>query len=218
MTLDEIDAEQERSAIVGMPVESKAKTDGVGKKGKKGGKRWKRWRALFLLASLVAVIAIVFAVLQWRRADHASSKGHTRLAAARVAGQFAQILLTFDSNNPAGSLDGLQRLATPAYQPRVNSARGAAGAAQPPSAGHSTTTAEVENVYLTELSSGTAHAVTQVSWVVATNGQSAPPVEFWLQIDLKRLGGTWKVDNVNGIAARSPNGSTGGAASSGQGP
>lgn len=159
--------------------------------------------------AVIALIAVtVVGVVQWRRADHASSQHNDRLNAAQTAGTFGEALLTYDSVNPTATLNRLKAMATAAYQPRIEQARKDALTGPSQQGAKTTSTAHAENVYVTEVAGQSADAICQTSWVVSSAGQSAPPVEFYLKVGLKKQGGAWKVDSVSGLAAQQPGGTT----------
>jgi Mce-associated membrane protein len=165
------------------------------------------WRIAVAAAVIVAVIAVaVVGVVQWRRADHLASQKGDRLNAAQTAGTFAEALLTYDSGNPTATLNRLKAMATATYQPKIEQARKDAVTGPTPQANKTTSTAHAENVYLTEVAGQSADAICQTSWVVSSAGQTAPAVEFYLKVGLKKQGGAWKVDNVSGLAAQQPTG------------
>jgi hypothetical protein len=156
---------------------------------------------------LLVVIVVVLGLLEWHRADNLASDRNDRQAAAQVAGGFAQALLTYDSRIPTANLDRLKAMATPTYQPKVEQARNAALTSPSQKPAQTNATASVENVYITELSNHSASAICQANWLVTAGSQTAPPLDFYVKIDLKQQGGVWKVDNVLGVAALTPAGS-----------
>ena len=114
-------------------------------------------------AVLLVVLALT-TVVQGNRARDLRSDAHQRTAAERVAGEFAEVLFTFQSTKPTANLDRLQALATAKYKPRVDAARKGAVTDQVPGQQSLTSTTHVTDVYLTEIDGSTAHAVTRGTW------------------------------------------------------
>ncbi len=166
---------------------------------------WVRWAGIATVV-VVAALAIV-AVQQSRHADDVTSEAHDRTAAERVAGEFSETLFTFDATSPTAHLDRLRQLATKAYQPKVDEARQTALAGGTTGATQASMTAHVTDVYLTELSGDQAHAVTRSDWVLTAGGQTLS-LDLYLQVDLKRDGGTWKVNTVSALTAKQPTAAT----------
>lgn len=166
---------------------------------------WVRWAAAAM--ALVLIVLAVVAVQQHGRADDAKAERRDRKAAEIVAGDFAQTLFTFDGSDPTASLDKLKRLATAAYQPKVDDARQTALAGKGEGDTTAAMTARVTDVYLTELDGDEAHAVTRADWLLNASGQTLA-LDLYLRIDLKREGGAWKVDTVSALTAKQPPGST----------
>jgi type II secretory pathway pseudopilin PulG len=158
-----------------------------------------------IVAFVVIVIVAVVGIVQWRRADRLSSQRNDRLNASQAAGAFAEALLTYDSANPTATLTRLKTMATTSYQPKIEQARSSA-LSGPAQQNKTTSTAHVENTYITEVDGNSADAVCQTSWLVSSAGQTAPAVDFYLKVALKRQGGSWKIDNVAGLAAVQPPG------------
>ena len=165
--------------------------------------RWVRWAA-FATVVVLAGLAIV-AVQQGRHADRVTAQAHDRTAAERVAGEFSETLFTFEAAKPTAHLDRLKELATKAYQPKVDEARQTALAGSTAGASQASMTSHVTDVYLTELTGDQAHAVTRSDWVLTAGGQTLD-LDLYLQIDLRREGGTWKVDTVSALTAKQPKG------------
>jgi hypothetical protein len=151
-------------------------------------------------AQLVGVLAVT-TVVQGNRASDARAEARQRTAAERVAGEFAEVLFTFQSTKPTANLDRLQALATAAYKPRVDAARKVAVTDQIPGEAALSSTTHITDVYLTEIDGDTAHAVTRGTWEVSSGAERAQ-LALYLRIDLRREHGTWKVDAANGITAR----------------
>jgi hypothetical protein len=158
-------------------------------------------RLVAAIGALLVVVLAVTTVLQGNRANDLRSDVHQRTAAERVAGEFAEVLFTFQSTKPTANLDRLQALATKAYKPRVDAARKVAVTDQVPGQQALTSTTHVTDVYVTELDGDTAHAVTRGTWDVASGAEHAQ-LALYLRIDLRREHGQWKVDAANGITAR----------------
>jgi hypothetical protein len=164
------------------------------------------WQLAAQIVAFIVIVAIaIVGILEWRRADRLSSQRNDRLNASQAAGTFAEALLTYDSANPTATLNRLKTMATASYQPKIEQARSSA-LSGPAQQSKTTSTAHVENTYITEVDGSSADAVCQTSWLVSSAGQTAPAVDFYLKVALKRQGGTWKVDNVAGLAAVQPPG------------
>lgn len=166
------------------------------------------------VGAVVLVVAVVVAVVEWRHADSVGAAAGDRIAVSEVAGAFAQDLLTFDSAHPTAQLNRLKAMATAAYEPKIAQARQAALSGSTSSV-QTRATAAVTQVFLTEVSGDSASAVCEATWVVTSAGQVAPPLDFYVKIGLRRVDGTWKVNNVLGLAAlASGSGSSGSSSSS----
>jgi hypothetical protein len=196
----------------GEPAEASAPKD------KKKGKKKKRkvvvqevvptWaRVAGAVAVLLVVLLAVTTYTQRNHADDLRSAARDRTAAERVAGEFAETLFTFDGAHPTASLDRLKQLATSAYQPKVDEARQTALAGGSQGQTQANMTAHVTDVYLTELAGSQAHAVTRADWVLNASGQTLA-LDLYLRIDLKREGGSWKVDAVTALTAKEPQSAT----------
>jgi hypothetical protein len=188
----------------------KPKKKGKKKKGKKVVVQqvtppWVRWAAIGT-AAVVIVLAVV-AVTQRQHADDLTATARDRTAAERVAGEFSETLFTFDAAHPTANLDRLKVLATKAYQPKVDDARQTALAGGTGAAQQASMRSHVTDVYLTELDGDHAHAVTRAEWQLVASDQTLV-LDLYLQIDLKREGGSWKVDTVSAITAKNPPGTT----------
>ncbi len=158
-------------------------------------------RLVAVIGALLIVVLAVTTFLQGHRASDLQSTAHSRTAAERVAGEFAEALFTFQSTKPTANLDRLKALATDAYKPRVDAARKVAVTDQVSGQQQLTSVTHVTDVYLTELDGSTAHAVTRASWTVSSGSQTAA-LALYLRIDLKKEHGQWKVDDANGVTAR----------------
>ena len=156
--------------------------------------------AIGIGAVLLVVLALT-TVVQGNRARDLRSDAHQRTSAERVAGEFAEVLFTFQSTKPTANLDRLQALATAKYKPRVDAARKVAVTDQVSGAQQLTSVTHVTDVYLTEIDGTSAHAVTRGSWEVSSGSEKAE-LALYLRIDLKREHGQWKVDAANGVTAR----------------
>jgi hypothetical protein len=166
---------------------------------------WVRWAAV-ATAAVVITLAVV-AVSQRRHADDVTGEARDRTAAERIAGEFSQTLFTFDAARPTANLDRLKALATKAYQPKVDDARQTALAGSTGDTTEAAMSAQVTDVYLTELQGDEAHAVTRSDWVLKAGGQTLE-LDLYLLVDLKREGGAWKVDTVSALTAKQPPGAT----------
>jgi hypothetical protein len=197
------------------PVDVPADVDKPKKKGKKKkGKKvvvqqvtppWVRWAAIG--TALVVIALAVAAFTQRQHADDVTAEAHDRTAAERVAGEFSETLFTFDAAHPTANLDRLKVLATKAYQPKVDDARQSALAGGSSAAQQASMRSHVTDVYLTELDGDQAHAVTRSEWQLVASDQTLV-LDLYLRIDLKREGGSWKVDTVSAITAKQPPGAT----------
>jgi Mce-associated membrane protein len=158
-------------------------------------------RVIGAIGAVLLIVLAVTTVLQGNRASDLRSKAHDRTAAERVAGEFAEALFTFQSAKPTANLDRLKELATTSYKPRVDAARKVAVTDQVSGKQELTSTTHVTDVYLTEIDSDSAHAVTRGSWEVSSGSERAA-LALYLRIDLKKQHGQWKVDSANGVTAR----------------
>lgn len=156
--------------------------------------------------AVIAVLAVLF--FQWRsaadEADDLKAESDDRQAASLVASDFAQTMLTLDTANPAGNLERLRSLATGNYQSRVDQVRNSVLSQPAPGQPQEQlkTTAQVDSVFIKDVSGDDASAVCLASWILATASQTAPPIQVYLELNLKREGGSWKVDDVPGIGTR----------------
>jgi hypothetical protein len=160
-----------------------------------------------IVAVLVVLALAITAVHQWRRADEATSAAHDRTAAERVASEFGETLFTFVPTNPTGSLDRLKQLATTAYQAKVEDARRTAVAAGTSGQATSSMTNKVLDVYLTDLAGAHARAVTRSDLVLKVSGETAH-IDLYLQYELQKVKGEWKIDTVNALTTKAPQGAT----------
>ena len=174
--------------------------------------RWPRMAAA--IGAVVLVVAVVLALVEWRHADAVGASAGDRTDASQVAGTFTQDLLTFDSTQPTAQLNRLKAMATTAYEPKIAQARQAALSGSTSSV-QTKATAEITQVFLTDVSGDRASAVCEATWELTSAGQLSPPLDFYVKIDLRKVAGTWKVNNVLGLAAlASGSGSSGSSSSS----
>lgn len=188
----------------------KPKKKGKKKKGKKVVVQqvtppWVRWAAIGTALVIVALAAV--ALTQRQHADDVTAQARDRRTAERVAGEFSETLFTFDAAHPTANLDRLRVLATKAYQPKVDDARQSALAGGSSAAQQASMRSRVTDVYLTELDGDQARAVTRADWQLVASQQTLV-LDLYLRIDLKREGGSWKVDTVSAITAKQPPGAT----------
>jgi hypothetical protein len=176
-------------------------------KGVRTGRTGGRIPWLPIVGALVALALAVTAVHQWRRADEATSAARDRTAAERVASEFGETLFTFVPTNPTGSLDRLKQLATTAYQAKVEDARRTAVAAGTSGQATSSMTNKVLDVYLTDLGADRARAVTRSDLVLKVSGETAH-IDLYLQYELRKVKGEWRVDTVNALTTKAPQGLT----------
>jgi hypothetical protein len=167
-----------------------------------GGVRW-----VGAVAGLVIVALGATTLSQAGRVDDLQGQARDRTDAARVAGEFTETLFTFDGADPTANLDRLKELATKAYQPKVDDARQTALAGGTEGQTEAAMSAHVTDVFLTELDGDRAHAVSRADWLLEAGGQRLG-LDLYLRIDLERVGGTWKVDEVTALTAKQPGGSS----------
>jgi hypothetical protein len=197
-TADPLPARGRRADVATRPGRARAidaaKADDGARPG--AGPLW--WVALGVLVVLV-VLAGSYAFAQRRHAQDLTSARDQRQTAGQAAGEFAQTLFTYDSTKPTASLTHLAQLASKAFRPKIEAARSQGQGST--TTAHFTIKAEPVSVYVDEPSGNHTTAVCVVSLTLKAGTESEThPV--YVEVELVRESGTWKVDQVTNDGPR----------------
>ena len=149
---------------------------------------------------LVLVAALAAATWQWRRADDFAAREATRRQITTIAGQFGSALLSYDHADLDSARKRVVALTTDEFGKSYEQAfsTGLQGAITKLNAD---ATATVRAVYLTQVHGAAAKAVVVMDSQVNSSAGVRKVTGSYLEMDLVRQGGTWKVSAVNSIGA-----------------
>ena len=153
------------------------------------------------LVVLVVILAIL-ADLQWRRANDLASKAHARREMSVTAGRLADALLSYDFNHVADARARVLQLATGDFKRSYEEAFAKALQGLITEL-HATATATIRDVYVTEVSHGRGRAVVVLDSEVRSSAGVKNLQGTLVQMDLRRVGGKWKVSRAEAVAASS---------------
>lgn len=159
-------------------------------------------RAAEPVAGVVIVAALAFAGVlagrEWHRADAAQSHLAARQEVAARAAEVARALFTYDYRNLAATQQRLSSVATGGFAQLE--------AAQSPAVQRELRTAKaigsasVKEVNVSDVSAGHATAFV-VAATHVTSAQGTSNGVAYVHLDLRLVGGTWKVDDVQNLSA-----------------
>lgn len=149
---------------------------------------------------LLLVLATVLGALQWRRAGGLASDAKTQRDIATTAAAFGEALLSYDFDDLSAARDRVVNLATEDFG-KSYSETFRAGLRTIITRLKATAEATVRDVYVTEASADKAKAMVVLDSKVRSSAGVRELVGSYLEMELRREGGTWKVDAVTAVAA-----------------
>jgi serine/threonine-protein kinase len=145
-----------------------------------------------LVIAAVLAAGDVWAILQLTAREHDEAREQAVLASAREA---ASRLLTIDSRDPRGAVDGLVRLSTGEFRARIDADRGMYEAASRDAAVSST--ASIKEVGIQAVSATSASVLVSAMNSVKSGTTTAPtPRQYHLKMQLDDGPSGWLVSRV----------------------
>ncbi len=156
-------------------------------------------RPVAILSILVVVLGVL-AVVQWRRSASLSGEARDRDEITRTAGAFGRALLSYDADDLAQARERVVRLATEDFgESYTQTFRSGLGTIITKL--KATAVATVKEVYVTEVDGDEAKAMVVMDSKVQSSAGTRELVGSYLEMELRREDGTWKVDGVTAVAA-----------------
>jgi Mce-associated membrane protein len=163
------------------------------------GERWLSYLpTMALLALAVAVMAVAFFV--WQERNDLAAADDDRQAAARVAGDFATAVLSYDYQDLDGSLDDVLGLSTPDWGRQYEDAW---FSDQQPVIEELQAVAEVDvrDVMLGDAQDGVLPAVVVFNATIRSDIGTRRLGGSYLRLDLTEVDGEWRVDDMAFLAS-----------------
>ena len=154
-----------------------------------------RWG--FILIPLVALtaVSVALAALGWSEASDANAELDDASRARRVAAEFGEAYLSFDTDDVDGSTDRLLSLATEAFADEFESTR-VPSLEELFSAGDTVTRASVQDVFAGELDGDRTRALVVVDIDASGPEGEQRLVGLSFVLEMERSGSRWLVDAV----------------------
>jgi Mce-associated membrane protein len=152
------------------------------------------------LAVLLLAAAVGVGAWQWHRAEGLTATEATRRQISTVAGQFGRALLSYDHDHLDQARKQVTDLATTDFG-RTYDVAFTGGLQDAITKLKADATADIRTVYLTGGTHGTAQAVVVMDSQVKSTAGTRDVTGSYLQMDLVKQGGRWKVSAVNSIGA-----------------
>jgi Mce-associated membrane protein len=165
-----------------------------------------------VLVVVVLAAAVTTALLQWRQADRLTTRENTRQQVGTRAGEFGQALLSYRHTDPDAARKRVLSLATDDFGRTYDEAftDGLQGVITKLKAD---ATATVRTVYVDTVSGDDAKAIVVMDSEVKSTAGTRRVLGSYLEMELVRQKGGWRVKSVNSIGAvneslTKPDGST----------
>lgn len=152
-----------------------------------------------VVLGVLVLAAIAFAVVQTQRRADLADDVDLRAEASDVAARFAERLLTYDFADLDAQADELAQLSTPDFSDEYEDAL-AGGLGASISELEATATATVDEVMTSVVSQGRARVVVIVDSEIESQAGTRANIGTYLDIELLRLDGTWRVDDVQTVS------------------
>jgi Mce-associated membrane protein len=166
-------------------------------------------RPLIIVAAALLVAATFFGVLAARFNSELSDERNERDDVQAVAARMATALLTYDYRDLDASKDRVLADATGTFRREYEKAFTSTLAVLIRET-KAQSKATVTDLFVSDVTEGAAGALVVVSTERKGVGGAVPAATSYIQLDLVKVGGTWKVDNVTNLnftgsgTARSP--------------
>lgn len=153
-------------------------------------------------ASLVLLLVVMTALafVQWRRSSSLAADAKTQRDIATTAGSFGEALLSYDFDDVTVARDRVVKLATEEFG-KSYSETFRAGLGTIIASLQATAEATVRDVFVTEASGDRAKAVVVLDSKIRSLRGLRELIGSYLEMELRREGGRWKVDAVSAVAA-----------------
>jgi hypothetical protein len=158
-----------------------------------GHERRPRWA--FILIPLVALAAVAVAALGWSEASDANAELEDAADARRVAAEFGEAYLSFDTDDVDGATDRLLSLATETFADEFETTR-APSIEELFAAGDTVTRASVQDVFAGEVDGDRARALVVVDIDASGPEGEQRLVGLSFVLEMVREDSTWLVDAV----------------------
>lgn len=157
----------------------------------------RRPRLAFILVPLVALaaVSVALAALGWSEASDANAELEDAAEARRVAAEFGEAYLSFDTDDVGGVTDRLLSLATEAFADEFQSTR-APSIEELFAAGDTVTRASVQDVFAGELDGDRTRALVVVDIDASGPEGEQRLVGLSFVLEMVREDSTWLVDAV----------------------
>jgi hypothetical protein len=157
----------------------------------------RRPRLAFILVPLVALaaVSVALATIGWNEASDANAELDDAAAARRVAAEFGEAYLSFDTDDVKGATDRLLKLATQTFADEFKSTR-APSIEELFAGGDTVTRASVQDVFAGELDGDRTRALVVVDIDASGPEGDQRLVGLSFVLELVREDSTWLVDAV----------------------
>lgn len=161
-------------------------------------------RSLAVLAAVLFVATVALAIVAASVYNSLQHERDDRDDVRRAASTFAARLLTFDYRRPEDLQEAVKAMSTSRFAREYD--RAFPGLKELITAGQTTSSGAVSDVYLGDVDSDSATVIAVVK--TTTNGKAGQRTgDFYMELDMAKAAGDWKVDGFTNL-----NFSTGGAA------
>lgn len=157
-----------------------------------------RRRGLVALAAGLFVVSVALAVLAAVLATRLEAERSGHRDVEQVAGRFAEALLTYDFNDLAAAKQRVLSLSTGKFQKEYEQAF-AGGLDVLLKETKATSTGTVTDVFVGPIEDDTATAIAVANAVAEGTSGTKRTVASYIQLDLVRVGGRWRVDGVTNL-------------------
>lgn len=155
-------------------------------------------RALVALAAGLFVASVALAALAAVLATRLEAERAGHRDVEQVAGQFAEALLTYDFNNLEAAKRRVLSLSTGKFRKEYEQAF-AGGLDVLLQETKATSTGTVTDVFVGSIEDGSATAIAVANAVAEGTAGTKRTVASYIQLDLVRVGGRWRVDGVTNL-------------------